>query len=215
MTYREYIPHYPLPAGDHSGAICQSFEVGRVKFILTDLRSERTPDRADDDARKTMLGAAQKAWFKHEVLAARERYPLVFWVSSVSWIGSPNAASDSWSGFATERRELANFFKKNRINNLVILAGDAHLTGADDGTHGDFAEGGGAPIRQLMSSPLDQVGGMADGPYSHGAYAPELGEGMYGLVMVEDHPDRIDVTFTGLNHRDEAKVTYRFSVPAR
>ena len=87
-VYEEYAPHYDMPAGAGDVPIYQSFVVGRVKFILTDLRSERDPVKTPDGPRKSMLGAKQKAWFKSELLAAKGRYPLIFWVSSVPWIGS-------------------------------------------------------------------------------------------------------------------------------
>ncbi len=87
MIYEEYVPHYDTPAGDGNVPIYQSFSVGRVKFILTDLRSERDPVRQKDGTDKSMLGAAQKAWFKKELLAAKGRYPLIVWASSVPWIG--------------------------------------------------------------------------------------------------------------------------------
>jgi prolyl oligopeptidase len=89
LTYDEYVPHYSLPlAFDKSGGpICQSFAVGRVKFILTELRSERDDVRKKDDARKTMMGAKQKEWFKKELLEAKGKYPLICWVSTVPWIG--------------------------------------------------------------------------------------------------------------------------------
>lgn len=208
QVYREYIPHYPLP---DDGAIYQTFEVGRVKFIVTDLRSERTPNKAVDSADKSMLGEKQKAWFKRELLAARDRYPLVFWVNSVTWVGKPVANGDQWFGFTAERRELANFFKENQIKNLCILTGDAHMTSADDGSNGDFADGGGAPVPQLMSSPLDRPGSTKGGPYSHGVYVPGNGEGMYGLVTVTDTGAKITVRFSGRNHLDVEKVVYEFS----
>lgn len=211
QVYREYIPHYPLPASD---AIYQSFEVGRVKFLLTDLRSDRSPNSAKDNAEKTMLGAAQKEWWKREVLAARDRYPLVFWVSSVSWVGKAGRA-DHWAGFATERRELANFLKQHGIRNVCVLTGDAHCTAADDGRNGDYADGGGAPVPVLMSSPLDRPGFCKSGPYSHGVYVPGAGEGMYGLVTVDDRGAEIVVRFQGRNHRHQDKVVFEFRVPAR
>jgi len=40
-----------------------AFTVGRVRFILTDLRSARTRITEPDDVRKTMLGIPQKMWF--------------------------------------------------------------------------------------------------------------------------------------------------------
>jgi phosphodiesterase/alkaline phosphatase D-like protein len=85
--YEEYIPHYDMPAGRSNAPIYQSFTVGRVKFIITDLRSERDSVRKPDGPGKTMLGAKQKAWFKEELLAAKGKYPLIVWVSTVPWIG--------------------------------------------------------------------------------------------------------------------------------
>jgi prolyl oligopeptidase len=87
-TYDEYVPHYPLAAGGGDEPIYQSFAVGRVKFILTDLRSERDPADQKDDEKKSMMGAQQKEWFKRELLASNGRYPLIFWVSTVPWIGT-------------------------------------------------------------------------------------------------------------------------------
>jgi prolyl oligopeptidase len=87
FAYDEYVPHYPLQAGSE-GPIYQSFSVGRVKFIVTDLRSERDPSTNRDDAKKSMMGARQKEWFKNELLTANGQYPLICWVSSVPWIGT-------------------------------------------------------------------------------------------------------------------------------
>ena len=86
-TYDEYVPHYPFVNADEHASIYQSFVVGRVKFILTDLRSGRDEAKAKDDAKKSMLGEVQKKWFKEELLDAQGKYPLICWVSSVPWIG--------------------------------------------------------------------------------------------------------------------------------
>ncbi len=87
MAYREYVPHYPLVTGAGPEAIYQSFNVGRTKFIITDLRSERDSVTNKDDATKSMMGARQKEWFKQELLAANGKYPVIFWVSTVPWLG--------------------------------------------------------------------------------------------------------------------------------
>ena len=87
LTYQEYVPHYPLAAGSGNVPIHHAFTVGRVRFILTDLRSARTPITVPDDASKTMLGSVQKEWLKSELLAAKSKYPLIFWVSTVPWLG--------------------------------------------------------------------------------------------------------------------------------
>jgi phosphodiesterase/alkaline phosphatase D-like protein len=96
VTYDLYAPHYPLAFREDEAPICQSFTVGRVKFILTDLRSARDEVRKKDDAEKTMLGAQQKEWFKRELLAANGKYPLICWVSSVPWIGKAGESPYRW-----------------------------------------------------------------------------------------------------------------------
>ena len=91
LSYQEYMAHYPLAAGRGDVPIYQAFTVGRVRFILTDLRSERSLTRDPDDSRKSVMGTGQKAWFKRELLAAKGVYPLIFWVSTVPWLGEPGA----------------------------------------------------------------------------------------------------------------------------
>ena len=75
-AYRERVPHYPI--GPTDGTIGQAFTVGRVRIIMTDLRSASTPATQPDGPGKTKLGAAQKAWFKQELVAARDAgFPLI------------------------------------------------------------------------------------------------------------------------------------------
>jgi len=85
-AYDEYVPHYPLVFNE-DGPISHSFSVGRVKFLVTDLRSNRDDPKKKEEAEKTMMGAKQKQWFKKELLEANGKYPLICWVSSVPWIG--------------------------------------------------------------------------------------------------------------------------------
>ncbi|HXG49763.1 MAG TPA: prolyl oligopeptidase family serine peptidase, partial [Methylomirabilota bacterium] len=279
LAYEEYVPHYPL-VFDREGPICQSFVVGRVKFILTDLRSQRDSVTNKDDAGKTILGEAQKAWFKKELIEANGRYPLIVWMSSVPWIGQdgtnvyrnvrtnefgyihhtnlvgrtnseagrsgrrgfdldsgsrtneiagsrtnsttasrgrsapPRSDQDHWSVFSTERREIADFIKSNHIQGVCIIHGDSHMLAADDGSHSDYATGGGAPIPVMCGGPLDQEPSLKGGPYSQGVYRVSRGEGGFGLMEIEDQGDHIRVRYSGRNNRNEEKVSLRFGVPA-
>jgi alkaline phosphatase D len=208
-VYREYAPHYPLPAGD--GAIYQAFSFGRARFIMTDLRSERSPKKMPDGAGKTMLGARQKEWFKRELADASRSHAVVFWASSVPWIGG-GEAGDGWQNYAAERKEIANFIAENGIRNLVILCGDAHMLAADDGTNGDYSDAGGLRIPVLHGSALDQRGRFKGGPYSAGYHVPEPGEGCFGWVSVSDSPDQVRVEFTGRDEYDFVKVRLKFAV---
>ncbi|NIP18968.1 MAG: hypothetical protein GWM87_13055, partial [Xanthomonadales bacterium] len=74
-----------------------------------------------------MLGEAQKEWFKTEVLNASRTHAVVFWVSTIPWIGARAIAADGWAGYTHERAELAGYLEDNGIRNLVILSGDAHM----------------------------------------------------------------------------------------
>lgn len=207
-VYRAYVPHYPLNVPD--GSIGQAFTVGRVRVIMTDLRSASHPSSDPESDRKTRLGAAQKAWFKRELLAARDAgFPLILWTSSVPWIRPAEIGQDSWAGWATERTELANFLRDQRVRNVVMLAGDMHALAYDDGTHSDYATGGGAPLVVLHASPLNSPPGSKGGPYTAG---PIEGTAHYGLLEVTDTGGpTIQARFLAKRAGEGAKLVLPFS----
>jgi hypothetical protein len=207
-VYRDYVPHYPLTVPD--GTIGQAFTVGRVRVILTDLRSAAHPATDAESARKTRLGAAQKAWFKRELLAARDAgCPLILWGSSVPWIHPAQVGDDSWGGYATERAELADFLRQNRIRNVVVLAGDMHALAYDDGTHSDYATGGGAPLVVLHASALNSAGSVKGGPYTAG---PLPGPAHYGLLDITDSGGpTLAVRFLAQRVGEGARLAFAFT----
>jgi phosphodiesterase/alkaline phosphatase D-like protein len=210
LVYRESVPHYPLPAGDADAAIYQAFTVGRVRFIMTDTRSEKTPTSEPDGTSKSMLGVQQKEWLKSELLAARDRYPLIVWVNPDPWIDPAGAGKDTWGGYDTERREIADFIAENDITGVLMLSGDAHMLAIDDGTNSDFSASGGAGFPVFHAAALDKHGRVKGGPYSEGAYP---GSGQFGLVQVDDDGgSEITVTFSGKNWKSEEIVGYSFTV---
>ena len=77
-SYRVFVPHYPMNAASES-TIHQAFTVGRVRVVLTDLRSARSSPRVPA-AERTLLGSTQLAWLLEELEAARDA-PLVIWVN--------------------------------------------------------------------------------------------------------------------------------------
>lgn len=209
-VYREYAPHYPLPAAGSDAPVQQAFTCGRARFILTDLRSERSPAAMAQGPWKTMMGSAQKEWFKRELAESAKTHAIVFWASSVPWIGAP-APEDGWQGYVHERREIAEFIARSGIRNLAILCGDAHMLAADDGTNSDYA-GAGLRIPVMHGSPLDQRGSFKGGPYSQGFHTPAAGQGCFGWVKVTDDGRGVAVEFTGRDDLDQEKVRLEFSV---
>jgi len=209
QVYREFVPHYPLAEGPGTHPIYQSFTAGRVRFLVTDLRSARTANEAPDSV-KTMMGEQQKAWFKDQLRAARDRYPVIAWVSSVPWIGDASDAEDRWSGFAEERRELATFIDSIGVaDQLVVLSGDAHMVALDDGSNNHFGvlgeTGGGFPV--VHGAALDRRGSVKGGPYSHGTFPNRVSlfgdnDGQFVLMDVEDDgTGDVCVTWVGKRYR--------------
>jgi len=203
-AYRAFVPHYPLPAGADTGAVYQAFTVGRVRFILTDLRSARSPNDAPDSAAKSMMGEAQKRWFEAELERAAGRFPLVVWVSTVPWIANDPDEVDRWSGFTTERDRLARTIDSLGLaSNLVIVSGDAHMVAVDDGTHNTYGPGEGIGVPVVHAAALDRTGSVKGGPYTHGPYRNRFSlrgsnDGQYVRMAVSDAGgDEVCVTWTG------------------
>ena len=122
-AYGIYTPHYAC-ARPHDG-IYQAFEIGRVLFLLTDTRSQRSHS-SGSSAERSMLGVNQKSWLMNQLLYGKSM-DLIVWVNSVPWIAEPSGDEDSWAGYSNERRELAEFIVANRIRNVCMVSGDAHM----------------------------------------------------------------------------------------
>ena len=183
-VWRQYFPERGLPASNGDG-IYRTFDVGRVRFLVLDLRSHRTPSAAPDDASKTMLGATQKQWFK-DTLAASAANPVVFVVSSGPW-NSTDASGDSWSRYGTERQELTDFIQTNVSSGVYFLCGDMHGIAYDDGTNSP----GGLPVAHAGA--FASSSSVKGGPYSSGD--PITGNKKYGLMDITDNGAEIVATF--------------------
>jgi hypothetical protein len=124
--YRSQFPGLPLAAV----GIYRTWTRGRVRFILLDERSFKSPLGAADGASKTMLGATQRAWLKG--LVASNTYPLIVLLGDTPWVGTATAGDDSWKGYAWERDDLRVAFQASPAK-IVRLNGDMHClaTGVD------------------------------------------------------------------------------------
>lgn len=218
LAYQENVPHFPLAAGSGDVPIYQAFTIGRVRFIVTDNRSERTPKTAPDNANKSVLGAAQKVWFKQQLLAARDVYPLIVWVCSTPWhCGLAYDGGDDFNGYAVERQELADFVYENRIRNLCIVSGDIHMVGLEDGTSNLYNSQGmpGFPILQAAALDHPLHTSYPNVSYSHGQFP---GGGQFGLVTITDNGGpTVQVRFSGrtANNTELTSLELTFPPPPR
>lgn len=207
-TYQEVVPHYPLAFGSGQIPINYAFTVGRVRFIVTDTRSERDEPSYTDPTR-SMFDPAQKDWLKQELLKARDSHVATFWAGTSPWIADPPGAQpDNWSGYKFEREELSNFIIKNRINNLFYISGDVHMLAADDGTNNRYSTSGlrGFPVFQAAA--MDQSGSsFSNNTYSAGQFPREH---QYALVHVHDNGGRtIGIEYVGIHtyHGEQLRLS--------
>lgn len=192
QVYREYVPHYTLPS---TSLIYQTFVVGRVRFILIDSRSGRSPNTDTDNALKTRLGLAQKEWLKSTLLAASE--PCIVLMVASAWVDTPTH-DDGWNKFTTERQELAEFFEDNALTErLLLIGGDTHGMGADDGTNTQFDPGSVDPGPPYAGfAPMDcNFNGPFGATYSEGFY--QTTQQQYGTLSFDDQGTQIVVTIKG------------------
>jgi len=211
-TYENVVPHYPLTRiNGKIRSIQQAFTIGRVRFIVTDLRAERTPEDAPDGPEKSMLGRAQREWFFSQLEHAVDRYPLVVWVNTVPWITKNSPGSGhGWEPYSWERTLIADRIKElGLVKHMLILSGDAHMVAADDGRHSNYATGAAEdepafPVFQ--AAPLDRFPQIKGGPYNRGISAPNnwfplLKAKQYGLMELQDDGHMIRVELSGHDSR--------------
>ena len=197
QTYREFVPHYPLSSittNDYDNPIHQSFLLGDVLFILTDLQSQRSPEKQKDDNQKSILGTQQKQWFR-ELLHESSKFSLVVWCSTTPWIDDER----KWGNYATERDEIISMIKNYGLTSkFIIISGDAHMIAVDNGTYSY----GNIPVFQAAA--LGRNGKIKGGPFSHGVFP---GIGQYGTIQINHTLNgQICLQFTG--HRVLSKDNY-------
>jgi phosphodiesterase/alkaline phosphatase D-like protein len=226
-SYKKYIPHYPLAFNDTEGPVSQKFEVGRIVFVLTDLRSQKDKP-VYNQCERTKAGSNfgtedHLLWFFDVLKQAKSEGKAVAWVNSIPWINMPGGPNykcnevDNWGGYPEERQVIANFIKENSIP-VFILSGDAHMIAIDDGTNSDYATGKGAPIKVFQAGALDRPGSYKGGPYSHGYKASG---GQYGVMDVIDIGGEdiyiqwtaYDVNGFRVTNQENRRIEYRFRVP--
>lgn len=197
--YDACVPHYPFEAPDSNGTIQQAFSVGRVRFLVTDNRSARTPATQADTLDKSMLGADQRTWLARELEAAASSALLVVWVNSVPWITKASVKREhGWQPWSAERQWLADRIKALGLNRrLIVLSGDAHMVALDDGTNSNYASDAVATEKAFVvahAAPLDRYPRKKGGPYTHGMSAKRS---QFGLMSVEDDGTSMRVEISG------------------
>ncbi|RYV50382.1 alkaline phosphatase D family protein [Pengzhenrongella frigida] len=197
-----YQQMFATPPLTDPAALYWSFTTGRVKFIFTDHRYPRTAT--------SMMGAAQEAWFKNELTTPE---PVKVWVQDSTWNtrADPEPGGDKWSDYPAEHAALGSFIADSAVGKVISLHGDQHALAADDGSHNDW---GGFPT--FSAGPFRQAASHKGGPWSDGRYPKSTGSVVqqYAVLSVTDTGSSLDVTVTGYDSDDEARVSLTVTVDA-
>ena len=212
-TYRRRVPHPTLENSGTTDPIYFKFEIGRVMFIVTDLRSQASDRAATDNSSKTMMGATQKTWFKGLMSDAGNDGKFFVWICSRCWGGVATAGADHWGGFTTERTELANHMLAECPGRIAVISADMHSLAIDSGANHEFANPGSMPVPTFQAAPLDRTGNETYGgaTYDQGA-GRYTGQGQFGTMEITDSGgSTITIDWTGYDIDGSQLVTYQLT----
>ena len=211
-AYRRRVPSPSLAQSGSESAPYFSFVRGRVRFIVTDVRSERAEQGEfnSTDPDQVVFTNTQRNWLFAEMLAAQSADQAIIWVNSKPWVAAVTNGADHWGGYDAARQEIASFVDANELNRrIAILSGDMHALAYDDGSSVHNA----ACVRVLQAAALDRAGSNKGGPYTTGPIrSPASGAvSQYGLVDITDAAGEGDVSvrFRGIsiNRTNGAETT--------
>jgi len=100
------------------------FSRGDVDFFMLDVRYHRSPDKAEKNDQKTMLGDAQFAWLKRELKASKAKLKFI---ASGSVFDSKGSL-DSWALYPHARRALLDFLREEVGDGVILISGDRHFS---------------------------------------------------------------------------------------
>lgn len=221
-AYRRRVPTPPLAKNGPEDAPYYSFVRGRVRFIVTDIRSEREPKGtyASTDSGQQVFSSDQKAWFFDEMLLAKENEQVIIWANTKPWVSSIQNGKDDWGGYHSARMEIVNFINTNNLTNrIAIISGDMHALAYDNGSSSNNY----GNLKVCHAAALDQEGRAKGGPYTTGPIIRDSGTGwvtQYGIIEITDTgTNTIQVNFKGIavsktNFQETTEIDITFPLTA-
>ena len=137
QAYREWMPIRGL---DETGRIYRRLKFGDL-MDLTMLdtrmwaRSKQTSDPQEQmDPNRELLGMDQLAWLETQLKDDAAKWRIIGQqvVFTQLLVGGTVINSDQWDGYVAARERVYDIFESTQIQNLVMLTGDIHASGAAD-----------------------------------------------------------------------------------
>jgi alkaline phosphatase D len=148
QVFREY---WPCASVEKNGLYRAVQLAPEMDLILLDTRRFRSVQGMPDGPEKTMLGTSQKQWFLNRLKQSKASFKIV--ATSVPFHGS---SADAWGNYKTERDEVVEHIKREKISNVVMISADYHFarewSNKRTGIH-EFMAGPLATFRTFERSP--------------------------------------------------------------
>jgi alkaline phosphatase D len=145
-AYRAYLEWMPIrESADPRIHLYRSFRFGNLAdLVMLDTRGLRDQQAGGGDARmladpaRSLLGAAQEAWFFDQLRTSQRigsRWRVIgqqILFTPLSPPGFPVANPDVWDGYAPARARVFDLLASEKITDVAVLTGDIHSSWAMD-----------------------------------------------------------------------------------
>jgi hypothetical protein len=165
-------PNGPLPFGKGL-KYGISFERGPFKFFLCDTRFERNGNKIMSD----------EQWNRLETWLTSDPEKIKFLISPVPVLCQ--RYNDTWYGYPQDQERLVSLVRQNKINNLVILSGDAHSSLFAQYRIYEKDKRTSTVITEILSSPFYAIFHDSPSKFYHELDLTGVGSGKYRLETDE------------------------------
>lgn len=136
QVYHEWMPT-DVTAND---PLYRQFSIGNLADVIMldgrlEGRTQQLKTAGPELANQSMLGAKQLDWFKNQLRSSTAKWKLIgnqviFSPLNMARVRDQQFNMDAWDGYAGERDDIISYIDDNEISNVVIVAGDTHMSWA-------------------------------------------------------------------------------------
>ncbi|HET9807615.1 MAG TPA: alkaline phosphatase D family protein [Nitrososphaeraceae archaeon] len=147
---------------------------------------------AINDSNRTMLGNTQKEEFKKALINSDAKFKFIVSPAAIQQTyGNPY---DEWEGYGAERSEILNFIRDNKINNVIFITTDKHLSLINEVFIDSFTDP--RPIaNEIITGP---IASLTDQEILENSFPPSISS-----ILVQARHDLLDIVGADCRHIDK------------
>ncbi len=187
--------------GENGRGVYSKFSYNDVDFFLLDDRwfrsNDETPDSLDGkpNVDKRMFGKEQMEWFKNAMRQSNSNANVHFRIIATgSQVINPVSPWDCFRHFPAEYKEMLDFLQEEKINAVVFLTGDRHLSEINKSDRN-----GAYPMYDITSSPLTS---------GRSKYNDQEKDNPARILSVVGQQNYTRITFTGQGKERKMKAEF-------